>query len=262
VNYNKLATSISLAIIYLGQFSTAWADSSFEQQELITGLGGGSALAALIIFGAFYIKRKSKQQQLEAKAQLKTRDPNFDEQIFLDNVSTLFLEIKSAWTKRDMKPVRHLMTGDAYSRFTTQIEKHIRKGTFNRLDELSLNPPAITAIGSDYNNDLISVLITFTAKDYIVDDSGQKVSGSTNSKTKTEQWSFMRPLKATTKLKEEQGFANCPACGLPVQQSSATECESCHSKLNNWAFDWIISAISEPNNSSDYYYFDTNTYSQ
>jgi hypothetical protein len=244
MNNKKLATALGLAMICLCQPATAWA-ASFEEQELIWGLTGGVILGTLIILGAVFIRRKSKQEQLTAMAQLKTTDPAFNEQEFLTGVSALFFEIKHAWTNRDMELVRAVMSNDVFSRFALQLQKHVRDGTFNRLDELSINPPAIGVIKADANYNRIGVLITFKAKDYIVDERGRKVSGSTNFTTKIEQWSFMRPLKAATTRKDGTPSTKCPACGAPAPASPAAECENCHSKANKRDFDWILSGISE-----------------
>ena len=158
-----------------------------------------ACIVLLLFFGLCVTLVKVKQNQLPARlARLKTRDPGFDEQEFQGKVAALFLQLKQAWTDRDMDPVRTFMSQDLFSRCTGLLEQQINKGSFIRLEELSLDGVSIIGIMSDANYDHIIALIAYKAKDYTVDAHGEPVSGSSECKTRDEHWTFKRPVKAAT----------------------------------------------------------------
>lgn len=186
-------------------------------------------------------------QSVTKITQIKIRDPGFNEQVFHDKISTAFFEIENNWCARDMGSARLFLSDAIYSRFHLQLEEYLRNHTFNRLDELSLDRVAILDIRWDANHDTIDVWITATARDYIVDEQGKVVSGTTDLRTWDEKWSLMRSVKATTRINEGVSSTKCPNCGSAVEINAAGECGYCHSKINKYEFDWVLTEIEQLN---------------
>lgn len=251
----------SSSFFFFSPYSSSSADSSFWSILLII-----AAVSVAVIF-YIWIKRGEKSVPdsgdavfrgeapairidsalAEEIARLKSRDPGFNEQVFQDKISTAFFEIENSWCRRDMGPARLFLSDAVYSRFQLQLDEYLRNHTFNRLDELSLDRAEIVSIRSDENYDTIDVWIAATAKDYTVDESGKTVSGSNALKTWDEKWSFMRSVKAVTRIGEGVKSVQCPNCGSPLAINAAGECEYCHSKVNKYDFDWVLSEIEQLN---------------
>ncbi len=180
-------------------------------------------------------------------AQFKEKDPGFNEQSFQDTVSTAFFNIENAWCARDMSSARQFLSDSVLSRFQLQLEEYKRNNTFNRLDELSLDKVTILDITSDGNYDTIDIWLTATAYDYIADAKGAMVSKSRDLSTWDEKWSFMRSVKVQTKVQEGVKSTKCPNCGAPLEINAVGECAYCHSKINRFDFDWVLSEIEQLN---------------
>ena len=104
----------------------------------------------------------------------------------------------------------------------------------------------IVAYESDRFFDTIHVRVVASCVDYTVDlESGKKVSGSKQSESFTEYWSFLRRpgVKTLEKPGAVEGF--CPNCGAQLQVSDRTECVSCNAMINSGEYDWVLSEITQ-----------------
>ena len=87
--------------------------------------------------------------------------------------------------------------------------------------------------------------MTATARDYVVDEKGNMLSGSYDLRTWDEKWSFTRARKATTVVRDGVQSYKCPNCGSPLRITSIGECEYCHTKIVRHDFDWVLSEITQ-----------------
>jgi hypothetical protein len=207
----------------------AWAASKPDYTFEI----GGAIFVIAVCVGLFLLVRWAKRKDKAVVDDFKARDSGFDEQVFLSQAADVFFRIKQAWIERDLEPVRALMTPELFRGLEGKLHKYVTNGTFNRLDELQLNPPAVRVIKKAEENDLIGVWMRFKARDYTVNRAGTKVSGSNKVSQRDEQWTFLRPMNTVTKPK-----GVCPACGSMGQ---GDECGACHAKIQE--FNWLLYSI-------------------
>jgi predicted lipid-binding transport protein (Tim44 family) len=195
VKNEKLAASVILAMFCLVQpVTAAAADKSSSVDPFYIW---GTLFVVVFIVGLFYLVLWAKRKDREAMEGVKARDPGYNEQEFEDWAKTVFFAIKNAWLNRDMEPVRAMMNVALYSDFDSKVKKHIREGTFNHLEELSLDGLKVAGAKTDASNEYLIVVLRYSAKDYTLDAGGRKVSGSTKNKARDERWGFMRPLEKT-----------------------------------------------------------------
>jgi predicted lipid-binding transport protein (Tim44 family) len=63
----------------------------------------------------------------EKLSSLKSKDPGFNEQQFLDRTSTGFFKIQNAWCERNMNLARAYISDNVLRRFSLQLEEHKKK---------------------------------------------------------------------------------------------------------------------------------------
>jgi predicted lipid-binding transport protein (Tim44 family) len=165
---------------------------------------------------------------------IKNRDPQFSEPVFLDQARTAFTAIQDAWEKRSIDGVRVYLTDDTAKRFAIQVEEMRARGERNILDQLVIDEARVVKGGCGGGADSVTVRFGAHMVDYVVDEkSGRLVDGSMQPRPFVELWTFVRRYGAS-------GTA-CSACGAP-RTDSAT-CGYCGNPAASRGIGWVVSGI-------------------
>jgi predicted lipid-binding transport protein (Tim44 family) len=232
---------------------------------------GGSALVFLIIvglIGAFLVyrglaSRKSGGSRtsddttlapgagVDAAAveggitALQARDPNFNQQVFIDRAQMTFFVLQNAWMARNLEPARIYLSDGIYQRWKLQVEQFVAMHKRDVLEDLAVNGCMIAKVASDANFDSITVRFDAIAKDYEVDDSGKMVSGDKTIQPFTEFWTFIRSQAARSKVGEGAQITQCPNCGAPVSINESGVCAYCKATVTTGQFGWVLNNITQ-----------------
>jgi predicted lipid-binding transport protein (Tim44 family) len=123
-------------------------------------------------------------------------DPAFNEAGFKESVEDNFFKIQSAWTKRDLSPVKNLLTPQMYNTFQDDVNRFVANKQFNRLENIAVRQVDIVDAVQDQGEEYITVKFLASLLDYVVDETtGQTASGSTSDPVKfLEYWTFTRKV--------------------------------------------------------------------
>ncbi len=123
-------------------------------------------------------------------------DPSFDEFRFKETVEDNFFKIQSAWTKRDLGGIKHLLTPRMFNTFQEDVNKYIADKQINRLENIAVRQVEIVDAVQDQGEEYITVKFLASLLDYMVEDTGnQVISGSTTDPVKfLEYWTFTRKV--------------------------------------------------------------------
>lgn len=129
-------------------------------------------------------------------AHIRQMDASFDENRFNDTVMDIFFRIQGAWMHRDLTPVSDLLTDEMGRIFQEDIDRLLREGRINRLENVAVRKVEIAEAWQEAGQDYVTALIYANLLDYTTDDkSGAVVSGSTTDPVKFEEyWTFTRPV--------------------------------------------------------------------
>ena len=182
----------------------------------------------------------------EISSQIKEHDPLFTAQDFLAFAGDVYMDIQSAWEKRDLTPVRAVLHQNLYQQTEKQIQKKIQDGIVNHLERISVNKSYLMSYHKDEDYEYLDVYLAASMIDYQVKEAtGEILYGD-----KTTRWNmqykmtFMRSVGSLTKSAEdkEKGLV-CPNCGAPLTGTSFGKCEYCDSIVTTGAYDWVLSAF-------------------
>lgn len=233
-----------------------------------SGSGGGSALIlflvlgviGLLLIGAALSRRKSAStidNEDEATAPvdaaaveggikaLQARDPNFNQQVFVDRAQTTFFVLQNAWMARNLEPARIYLSDAIYNRWKLQVEQFVAMHKRDVLEDLAVNGCTIAKVAGDANFDSITVRFDAIAKDYEVDDSGKMVSGDKTIRPFTEFWTFIRSQAARSRVGETAQITQCPNCGAPVSINESGICAYCKATVTTGQFGWVLNNITQ-----------------
>ena len=180
-------------------------------------------------------------------AALQAKDPNFNQQMFLDRAQAAFFALQKAWMDRNLEPARVYMSDGIYHRWKTQIDAMIAAHKKNILDNLVIGGVQIVKVQTDPNFDSITVRIDASAADYEVDDTtaNKVIYGSRQNQNFTEYWTFIRSGAARTKAGEGAEVTQCPNCGAPLSINESGVCSYCKATVTSGQFGWVLDNITQ-----------------
>ena len=195
------------------------------------------------------IRRAGKLQkrsiQDDAIAQLKQRDPGFDEAALMGRIKKAFHAIQKAWCDQNLKTVQAFISDGIYERFSLQFEEQRDSGYKDHMENINIRECSLAQLTSDKMFDTITVKITASAVDYRVSPEGEYLSGSRVPETFTEYWSFLR--RPSAKTIEGGGLIEgaCPNCGAPLKLNERAQCRACDSLVKSGEYDWVLTEITQ-----------------
>jgi len=173
------------------------------------------------------------------------RDPAFDEAGFLNGVTTSFTLVQRAWCEQLPAESRKVMADGIWLRHRTQIEEMAAAGKRNVLEDLHIGRSEIIDCVTDADSDSITVRIHAYSRDYDVAGEERKiVRGDRVMRLWTEDWTFTRSSRATTKVGSGTR-QNCPNCGAPLDLDASGTCAYCKQLVMAGAYDWVLSRIEQ-----------------
>ena len=235
---------------------------------LLGGGGGGFVFFLFILFALFQVYRRMsvgnpvqasnwgpayapmaqmRSNVTEDLAALQQKDPNFNQQIFLDRAQAAFFALQKAWMDRNLEPARVYMSDGIYHRWKNQIDAMIAAHKKNMLDNLVIGGVQIAKVQTDPNFDSITVRIDASAADYEVDDTtaNKVIYGSRQNQPFTEYWTFIRSGSARTKAGEGAEVTQCPNCGAPLSINESGVCSYCKATVTSGQFGWVLDNITQ-----------------
>jgi predicted lipid-binding transport protein (Tim44 family) len=186
---------IILGVIY---FLVKWFRSRQTMQMNAAGAGSLPYSFPLPSSAPTYVPPVPEERIEEPKGEglrnIKAMDPYFSEGSFKDLAEDNFFKIQSAWTKRDIRGVSHLLNPEMLNTFQKDVDKLLSEKRMNRLENIAVREVEIVEAGQDRGEEFITVKFYANLLDYVVDEiNNQIVSGSSTDPVKfMEYWTFSR----------------------------------------------------------------------
>jgi predicted RNA-binding Zn-ribbon protein involved in translation (DUF1610 family) len=177
-------------------------------------------------------------------ADLRQRDPAFDDNAFQGRVNLVFTEFQTAWAVRDLAKMRPWFTDAFFGVQKYWVDEYLRQHLRNVTENARILRLEWARIESDGYFDAITVRIFATSLDYTLrDQDNQIVSGNrSNERVYSEYWTFIRGRDAKGPARVDK---NCPKCGAPLDLEMAGTCKYCRTHITTGTFDWVLSRIEQ-----------------
>ena len=122
-------------------------------------------------------------------------DPSFNEQSFREKAEDLFFKIQGGWTRRDIGGISDLLTPQMRDTFQNDIDRYKADKKINRLENIAVRQVEIVDAVQDQGEEYITVRFTASLLDFVTDETGSVISGSSTDPVKfLEYWTFTRKV--------------------------------------------------------------------
>lgn len=181
----------------------------------------------------------------QAMEELKGRDPDFSEDLFISRINNMFVQLQEAWQAKDWKKVRPFESDELFNTHARQLQEFIDSNTTNVVDDIAILRTDISDYHDNGATESLDVYMRVRYKDYIIDDNTKKViEGDPNLEIFMEyELAMSRKKGVATRLEQSTVVSTCPNCGANVSINASGECEYCGSVVSNGDFDWVLTRL-------------------
>ncbi len=181
----------------------------------------------------------------QAMVDLRERDPEFSEDLFISKINNMFVQLQEAWQAKEWKKVRPFESDELFNTHAKQLQEFIDSKTTNVVDDIAILRTEISDYHDNGATESMDIYMRVRYKDYIVDDnSGKVIEGDPNLEIFMEYELVMSRKKGVlTKLAQNTVVSTCPNCGANVSINASGECEYCGSVVSNGDFDWVLTRM-------------------
>ena len=181
---------------------------------------------------------------LQIESIIKGHDTNFSANDFISFVKRMYIDIQTAWCKRDMSPVRVFLHNNLYDTTVKQIQAKINQGVVYHYESMVVNTAYLSSYAKDEQFEYLTVYLNARMIDWQEDEKTGKILRG----DKITRWDLrykMKFMRSTGVLtKEEIAGATehkCPNCGAPLEATSSGKCEYCNSIVTTGQYSWVLS---------------------
>jgi len=175
---------------------------------------------------------------------IKGNDPNFSASDFISFAKRVYIDIQTAWCKRDLSVVRVFLHDNLYDATVRQIQAKIEQGVVYHYESMVVNTAYPTSYAKDGQFEYLTVYLNARMIDWQEDEKTGKILRG----DKTTRWDlrykmkFMRSAGVLTKEATSQATEhNCPNCGAPIAMMSSAKCEYCGAAVTTGQYSWVLS---------------------
>lgn len=175
---------------------------------------------------------------------IKQSDPNFTADDFTSFAKQVYIDIQTAWCKRDLTPVKPVLHTNLYNTTSKQVQSKIDQGVIYHYESIAINTAYLTSYVRDEQYEYLTVYLNARFIDYQTDEkTGNIIRGDKNTRWDFRyKMKFMRTVGVLTNSSSSQMEGhNCPNCGAPLDISSTGVCEYCNSVVTTGLYSWVLS---------------------
>lgn len=196
---------------------------------------------------------KDRRLRLYSKEYVRFKNRNnghLNEKDFYKKVDTAFHAIQNAWSKKDLRGVRHFLSDGMYQKFNVQFKMMNILKQKNSLSHIKIHHIYADSFEADGDYDIIHVGIEASITDYFECGLDNRLN-SGGQECFIEYWSFIRKT-GKEKYFDLYNSNTCPSCGgnLENKMGEVSACPYCSTLINNAEYDWVLSEITQANDYS------------
>ena len=176
---------------------------------------------------------------------LKQKDPNFNEQAFLEKTGNRYVQMQNAWQDKKWEPMRSFMTDSLYNQMLRQLQALIDARRTNHVERIAVLESRIVRYAVEGDNDVLVVRLSTRICDYTTDDSTGKVVGGSPTRElfMVYDWKMIRQKDKKTLDQPSMTQVSCPNCGAPLDINHSGKCPYCDTVVTLSDHDWVLSSI-------------------
>jgi predicted lipid-binding transport protein (Tim44 family) len=181
------------------------------------------------------------QAALEA---IRTADPDFEPETFLQRAEMTYFLVKRAYQHRDSSAGQPYLAPAAFAPWKSEVDALTAEHQRPYLDGLNVRGMHVPSATHGADGDTIVIHFDVVSRERIVDDtSGRLVSDDGEDKRYGERWTFWRKAGAKTLVSGGVTVQKCPQCGADLSLTGDGHCSYCEADISAGTLDWTVTGM-------------------
>ncbi|MBJ7598932.1 Tim44-like domain-containing protein [Candidatus Nephthysia bennettiae] len=175
---------------------------------------------------------------------IRTADPAFEPESFLQRAEMAFLLVKRAYQDRNVHAGRAFLSPPLWQAWSQEVSTLLQRHQRPVLENLNVRGMQVPAVSQGGAADSIQVHFDYVAAvQFLEEGDGQLVSGSKEDQRLGEVWTFER--QAGTKTVPSGGVTAsvCPNCGALLKLNDDGQCDYCKADIASGRYDWVVTRM-------------------
>ena len=128
---------------------------------------------------------------------IRQMDASFDPAQFVATAAAMFTRVEGAFGQGDMGALRDVLTPELQAEMQARCDRLRAEGRTNRVEQIEVDRAEVTEAWQETGQDFVTVYLSASMLDYVVDARGGLVEGSNSAPVSVEEyWTFTRPVGA------------------------------------------------------------------
>ena len=167
-------------------------------------------------------------------------DSEFVESKFITYVNNVFIQIHMAIVTKQLENIRHFVSQSVYEMLEKKVNTLDEKHLTQMYDEINVAETKILNYAVEDNKIVIKLNIISRYIDYLIDESGNYVSGNMSSRIQKNNYlTFTKSINC----QQAKNVNRCPGCGASIGVNANGKCPYCGTIYNLQDTKWILSEI-------------------
>ena len=174
---------------------------------------------------------------------IRTHDPGFEIETFLQRAEMTFFLVKRGLQKGDPAAVRPYLNDAVFAVVSGSIKQMSAQGQHVLMEGLNVRDLHLidAAIGDQGQRLLVHFDMVYRSK--TLDAANKVLADEGEDRRRGERWTFVRAATARTPVAGGVTASRCPACGAELRLSLDGTCTYCRASVTNGTVDWVVADV-------------------
>jgi predicted lipid-binding transport protein (Tim44 family) len=178
---------------------------------------------------------------LAGAQELRTGDPEFEPESFLQKAEMAYLLVKRAYQDRNVHEARAFLSPQLWQLWSQEVNQLIAQHQRPVLENLNVRGLEVLSVSHPEQGDMIQVHFDVVAALHYDDDqTGKQLSGTKEDQRFAETWEFWRAPGARTVVSGGATASKCPNCGGLLKLNDDGKCDYCGADVASGKYDWVV----------------------
>jgi len=217
-----------------------------QAQAAMATLGqviGASNLARIALGDLAPAASAARPAPLAAIDAIRSLDPGFELETFLQRAEMTFFLVKRGIQKNDAAAIRPYLSDAMFDPVSRSIAQSTSEHRHALLESLNVRGIAVEEAACDAQGQRIRVHFDLVYRAKTLDDSNRVLEDEGTDRPHAEQWTFVRSAAARTAVNGGVIAARCPTCGAELRLNLDGTCAHCKASVTNGSVDWVVSDV-------------------
>jgi predicted lipid-binding transport protein (Tim44 family) len=173
--------------------------------------------------------------------ELRAADPEFEPESFMQKAEMAYLLVKRAYQDRNVHAARAFLSPQLWQQWSQEVNQLTANHQRPVLENLNVRGLEALDIAHPDQGDMIQVHFDVVAATHFDDDqTGKRLSGTTEDQRFGEVWEFWRAPGAKTVASGGATASKCPNCGGLLKLNEDGKCDWCGADIASGKYDWVV----------------------